>query len=150
MKKRTQKTRIGLCWIQLPKPYDRYEASREGEVRSKRTARTPTGGPSLKQFPSPGECGLTVQLLGSNRAHKFYVHRLIGILFNGFPKKRGMCIGKTATRTITVLLTSDLRKVKTRSPTFFPMASAQIISTEKTGDQWWAMKGYTRFHILVV
>ena len=139
MKKRTQKTRIGLCWIQLPKPYDRYEASREGEVRSKRTARTPTGGPSLKQFPSPGECGLTVQLLGSNRAHKFYVHRLIGILFNGFPKKRGHVYWEDGNKNNNCAANLRFAESKDAIPNLFPDG---VRPNNLDGENWRSVVGY--------
>lgn len=79
----------GLYWITLPKPHDRYEASSLGEVRSKRTSRNPLGGPPLKRVPLPNATGHIVQLLGGKRSQKVSVHRLIGSLFNGFPKKRG-------------------------------------------------------------
>lgn len=89
MPKRIQMPPRGVYWVTLPKPLDRYQASSQGEVRSKRTPRNPLGGPPIKRAPLPGGKGHTVQLLGINRSHKVSVHRLIGSLFNGFPKKRG-------------------------------------------------------------
>lgn len=89
MPKLDQKPAPALDWVTLPEPYDRYEASSQGEVRSKRTPRNPAGGPPLKQVPLSKGTGHTVQLLGGKRSHKVLVHRLIGSLFNGFPKKRG-------------------------------------------------------------
>jgi len=84
-----QKPPAGPLWIELPKPFHRYEASSLGDVRAKPSARNPTGGRLLKQVRSRNGKGFTVQLLGSTKSHSFYVHRLIGLLFNGFPKKRG-------------------------------------------------------------
>jgi hypothetical protein len=143
MAHRLQGPSKGAHWIGLPKPYDRYEASRLGEVRSKKTPRNPVGGRPLKQVRSRNGKGLTVQVLGSRKSHKFFVHRLIGTLFNGFPQKRGHVYWKDGNELNNSAANLGFAARKDDVPNLIPEG---VRPCSLDGEEWRPVAGYERLY----